>query len=414
MYRLFYSGATVEVYSDEKKNFKGLFFQDGQMKDAFQAYPEIVFIDATYKLLELGLPTYLTLCEDSNGQSEITSVCLLVSEDADSMKWMIDVFKKYNTEWKRIRVVMADKDIGERDVIKQCLLNSYLLICLFHTLRSFRREISCEKMGITSGQRTLSLEMVQKLAYASSEAEYNDLYAQLQTDVPSEVVKYFDENWHPIKSEWVLGLKSMCGSFLNATNNRLESINGKLKQVINRHSSLEDFISSFFVILTALRTERDHKAAIMFQKVKVQPYEQGSPEMEYSKLLTSYASTFVIKQMKLAHKVKQIKEDGEQYLVETSEEEKVVSLTDCGCIFRKSMLLPCRHMFALRIKLGEPLFESTVCEKRWTAVITELLKGSSQVPPLNLLWLLQNRLQSATVSLANMRSIVKHCCLHLN
>ena len=40
----------------------------------------------------------------------------------------------------------------------------------------------------------------------------------------------------------------------------------------------------------------------MFQKVKVQPYEQGSPEMEYSKLLTSYASTFVIKQMKLAHK----------------------------------------------------------------------------------------------------------------
>ena len=61
MYRLFYSGATVEVYSDEKKNFKGLFFQDGQMKDAFQAYPEIVFINATYKLLELGLPTYLTL-----------------------------------------------------------------------------------------------------------------------------------------------------------------------------------------------------------------------------------------------------------------------------------------------------------------------------------------------------------------
>lgn len=30
------------------------------------------------------------------------------------------------------------------------------------------------------------------------------------------------------------------------------------------------------------------------------------------------------------------------------------------------MLLPCRHMFALRIKLEEPLFDSTVCEKRWT------------------------------------------------
>ena len=30
-----------------------------------------------------------------------------------------------------------------------------------------------------------------------------------------------------MKDEWVLGLKVECGSFLNMTNNRLESINGK-------------------------------------------------------------------------------------------------------------------------------------------------------------------------------------------
>ena len=83
----------------------------------------------------------------------------------------------------------------------------------------------------------LSLEIVQKLAYATSEAEYDTLYTQLQRNAPSEVMKYFNENWHSIKYEWVLGLKSTCGSFLNATNNRLESINGKLKQVISRHSS---------------------------------------------------------------------------------------------------------------------------------------------------------------------------------
>lgn len=200
-------GATVEVYSDDSKNFKGLFFQDDLMKQAFQAYPEIVFMDATYKLLELGLPTYLFLSEDSNGQSEITGVCLLTSEDADSMKWMIEVFKRCNNGWKHTRVVMANKDIQERDIIKQCLPQSSVLICLFHTLRSFRREISCEKMGITSGQRTLSLELVQKLAYAMSEAEY-ELHSQLQKDAPKEVVKYFDANWHPIKNEWVLGLKS--------------------------------------------------------------------------------------------------------------------------------------------------------------------------------------------------------------
>lgn len=151
---------------------------------------------------------------------------------------------------------------------------------------------------------------------------------------------------------------------MNATNNR---INGKLKQVISRHSSLEDFISNFFVILTALRTERDHKAAVMFQKVKVVPYDKGSPESDYSKLLTSYASSFVIKQIQLVHKVKGIKESSGQYVVNTSEGDKIVSLSDCDCAFRKSMLLPCRHMLALRIMLKEPIFDAALCERRWTA-----------------------------------------------
>ncbi len=70
------TGASVEVYSDESKHFKGLFFQDKQMKEAFSAYPEFLCLDATYKLLDLGLPVYLMLCEDSNGQSEIVAVCL--------------------------------------------------------------------------------------------------------------------------------------------------------------------------------------------------------------------------------------------------------------------------------------------------------------------------------------------------
>ncbi len=62
--------------------------------------------------------------------------------------------------------------------------------------------------------------MVEKLAYPKSEEEYSNLYEQLQRDAPKQVVEYYNKSWHPIKTEWVLGLKSSCGSFLNATNNR--------------------------------------------------------------------------------------------------------------------------------------------------------------------------------------------------
>ena len=138
----------------------------------------------------------------------------------------------------------------------------------------------------------------------------------------------------------------------------------------------------------------------MFQKVKVQPYEQGSPESEYSKLLTTYASTFVIKQLKLADKVKVIKEDAENYVVDTSEGEKIVSLTGCGCIFHKSMLLPCRHVFALRTKLGESLFESICCDKRCIDICLLQVHPTSffKVHPPILLLLLWKPLQTTNVS----------------
>lgn len=108
-------------------------------------------------------------------------------------------------------------------------------------------------------------------------------------------------------------MKSSCGNFLNFTNNRLECINGKLKQVINHHSSLEEFIDKFFIILTALCTERDNKAAIMFQKIKVNPFCDDSPESQYSKLLTAYTAEYVHRQLKLCDNVHEIKEDNGQY-----------------------------------------------------------------------------------------------------
>ena len=103
------AGASVEIYCDCERNLKGIFFQDQQMKDAFKAYPELLCLDATYKLLELGLPVYLMLCEDSNGQSEVVAVCLLVTEDGDSMTWMMEALKKHNVDWEGVRVVVMEQ-----------------------------------------------------------------------------------------------------------------------------------------------------------------------------------------------------------------------------------------------------------------------------------------------------------------
>ena len=37
-----------------------------------------------------------------------------------------------------------------------------------------------------------------------------------------------------------------------------------------------------------------------------------------------------------------------------------------GSVFQRSMQLPCRHIFALRQKLGMSLFDNQCCADRWT------------------------------------------------
>ena len=121
---------------------------------------------------------------------------------------------------------MSNKDITEQGVIKEQVPRASLVICLFHTLCAMRREISCEKLGISQSERLMSLELLSKMAYARSEEAYLQIYNELTECAPKDVLDYFNENWHIIHNE---GLKNLQCNFMNCTNNRLESINHKWK-----------------------------------------------------------------------------------------------------------------------------------------------------------------------------------------
>ena len=70
------SGLVVTAFTDEDK-LKAIYFQTSEMRSAFVSYPELLLIDATYKLNDLNMPLYVLMVVDGNGESEI--VCGLPS-----------------------------------------------------------------------------------------------------------------------------------------------------------------------------------------------------------------------------------------------------------------------------------------------------------------------------------------------
>lgn len=378
MIKLFncFVGASVHVLVSDSNIFQGIYFQDNAMKQSFSSYPEFLCVDATYKLLELRLPLYILLVEDGNGESEVAAAFLLLDENESSLTNISRIFKEENPAWEKVRVIMTDKDMTERHVFASQFPNAQMLICLYHTFRSFRREITTEKMGITSGQRSLYLELLQQMAYATNEDKYDEIYTRLKDCAPSTVIQYFNENWHPIRKQWTMGMKYSSGNFLNNTNNRLESLNSKLKSVISRYSSLEEFIEKFFLTLSVLRSERDHKAGLTAQKVHVVPESTDPGLIRYMSHLTHYAYQFVSRQMSLKDKVQIISVSDQEYCVKSSEGDLVVTPTSCHCMQWQSMRLPCRHIIAVRIDANMDIFEPSLCDKRWTM---EYYKASQRV-----------------------------------
>ena len=355
----------MEIFTSEDQTFSGLFFQDGLMKAAFAAYPEVFMIDATYKLNELRMPVYLMVVIDCNGQSEIVGLFMTVSETEDAITKMLQAFKTHNPDWPSTNVVMTDKDFTERAVFRKEFPSASLLICLFHTMRSMKREVTCEKLGLSPGEHDHAREIMTKLVYSKSEAEYLQHYQTLLDSGLKSVIYYYNSNWHPIRKQWVECFKGANFTFGETSNNRLESINAKVKSVCSKYASLATFFDQFFAVLSCLRNERDHVTLMAMVKKRVTTLPHDSPEEQFAELLSPYAFRFVEKQLALRKKVQIVEEDDVRCMVSSCAGYLNVTDESCECTFRSSMHLPCRHMFAVREKMKLPIFSPVGVAQRW-------------------------------------------------
>jgi len=144
----------------------------------------------------------------------------------------------------------------------------------------------------------------------------------------------------------------------------VESINQKLKSVISKFARLPQFCCKLLKVLSSLHIERDHRAITLFQKVPSQPFPKGSVKSQYMQVVTPFALSYVVKQLDLACQVKfKSIVDG---IYECGKIKVAASSEDCNCSFRKAMLLPCKHIFAICQKANLPLFQPALCAERWS------------------------------------------------
>ncbi|KAI5698947.1 hypothetical protein M8J76_014534 [Diaphorina citri] len=345
------NGGYVEVVALDGK-LEGIFFQDKIMRDAFLQNPEVVLMDATYCLNSLGMPLYILMVVNANGQGQVAAVFLLAHETSALIGKMLSIFKEKNPDSSRIETMFTDKDFSERAAIIHIFPSVNLLFCFFHTLRAFKRRISKEDMNLSKDDRTSALAIIERLAYSQNEADYEKNYEELLKTEFKELICYYNTFWHSKRYEWVRGFMKSMKTYNITTTNHLESLNQKIKQVVIRNSSLLPFFEDLLKCFMSIHLEQKSKAINMMMK-KLQTYAKGSDEEFFSSYLTPYAWRLVEKENKRSKEMLFCVRPG-------------ATMDSCDCSFKTNTTLPCSHMFYKRREMGLPIADVNIIPQRYT------------------------------------------------
>ncbi|XP_031778292.1 uncharacterized protein LOC116416067 [Nasonia vitripennis] len=266
--------------------FQILFFSTEKMQQAFAGWPEMIFVDTTYNLLKRKLPVLLMCVRDTLGLTHIIGVGILANEQKSTLRSLFQNLKNVNSDTcKKIKSFMTDKDLVERAVLREVFPNTSLYICEFHVLKIFSRQVTTTTMKITSKERDISLDLLDKLTKSNTKEQYDHLYSIFCKKVPETVLSYYNQNWHNNTEGWTRYSLSK-NNYGNYMNNPIESTNARLKDEIPAFSTLMKFGEGFFRYYNRRNTAIKAKIGADIYKHPIRGYQPGSPEYLYQQLLT--------------------------------------------------------------------------------------------------------------------------------
>ena len=86
---------TKLVLSNEDE-LRAVFYQDEKMKHAHAKFPELLLLNATYKLNDLRKPLYVLMVVDGNSESQVVAIWIVANEERTTISALVDIFVKNN------------------------------------------------------------------------------------------------------------------------------------------------------------------------------------------------------------------------------------------------------------------------------------------------------------------------------
>ncbi|KAF4034923.1 MULE transposase domain-containing protein, partial [Phytophthora infestans] len=304
-------GNTAEFIVDSESNVvRVVTFQSARQKRLFAAFPEVVLVDSTHETNANRYKLFSFAVHDVFGKGQYVQHALVLTEEKPNLALAVNVFKKNNPDWPKIRVVMTDKALHEKEVLNEEAVLSF---------------------GWSWQTGTKQLKVIMKgLVNAESQQEYDDfkdaLHETVGKDEENVLYEGFMKHWDTTTEEWVMFKRGGVPHLKNKTNNRLESKWGRVKEIVDGNFTIDEPVP---MLITMQNYAEEWYLAKFYR-------------------LSNYAFKMVEEQNKLALGLNasyDIEVDGMRTTLTILQLRKHTTL-----MRGQTCLLPCRHIMFLRSK----------------------------------------------------------------
>ena len=226
----------AKIGHTEDGHISYIYVQISEAKYFFKKYGEILMIDSTYRLNSLNMPVYIFMASDQLGNGRVVAAAVVASETCEILEEVFSEFASVNNSENIVKTIIVDKDLSEINAIKKIFKQANVFLCLFHVIKAFIAKVT--KTSHHNSVKQKAINIFQEMLYCCSEDIYKKIAAKFQAEKPSDLVCYFNKNWNKCSEIWSgYALKDI---IINneTTNNKVESKNGALKQLINATDSI--------------------------------------------------------------------------------------------------------------------------------------------------------------------------------
>ena len=151
---------------------------------------------------------------------------------------------------------------------------------------------------MTKIERSAAISITIDLVRAKSENDFEKLTQHLKENACEEFFVYFESNWINCKNKWVHAYRQNLPTLGNNTNNRIESLNHKLKKFLNTHLHLPQALNQ---LMKYIKYSEHSSAANQYRELKtaINTKSFSQIHLDISSVCTSAAAELLFLELDL-------------------------------------------------------------------------------------------------------------------